>query len=620
MREYDSDIPAGMSATAYWLQQLKFDAILKRHKITLATAPVTAPAPVVAPVVAPEPVVDPNAPVFAPDSTWIPDDLAYYEQLQTTLRGKKRDYRFRPVPLTDYPSILSTINLLNNDETAQQTKIQTSITERNKHKYNTDEYKKLDNEVDEHRLRLKTIIDNKNTEIQRKLKMENWKPKNKVVFSFNYDGYKPEEIIKKLPTGNVAKQLEWVINERSKMMKEVNKQRGNPIRMVYFYIILTDSADKVFIQCTWEIHRFSNDNQGYYEDIYHHFIEEYKIVNDSDTPTKFQSEETLLALKTKQDQEAESARLKEEAKANNGLHKDFINGHPITYRGKSKKNGTYDDLYSIDTDFTNNKEIKTIMENEAVKSIVEELSNVKIAVKINRIDTVAKKFYWNIIGFTSGYGGMGLDDEKYAIKFTPYNDGVERESKTTVKQGALNIPLDKMSSAYEVPALEIKKAEVIKPEGGGDGMHHFQKYGFNVTSSNDKKASMKNAIYDDFVRLRIYKNMIDKDRFNDAKITGFTKQDYEEISKPEARTYINQRTKEEKQEMYDTVDFELIARWTDKSKGEALIVGYFNKDTKKSVALDKNFAVQFTYRNKKYNGFEKMKVEEYDLSGLTGKV
>ena len=32
MREYDSDIPADMSATAYWLQQLNFDSILMRYK------------------------------------------------------------------------------------------------------------------------------------------------------------------------------------------------------------------------------------------------------------------------------------------------------------------------------------------------------------------------------------------------------------------------------------------------------------------------------------------------------------------------------------------------------------------------------------------------------------
>jgi hypothetical protein len=486
------------------------------------------------------------------------------------------------------------------------------IEEHNKKQLNTEsQIKKKQKEID-------IIVKEIEYQTRNKNRMEQWKPANRVLYEFDYDGYNPEKIIEKLPKNQIGKQLEWIINERSATMKKVNETRGNPIRRVYFDLILDDSADKVFVRCAWEIHTSSKeDKDGYYEYYTHsHFVEEFKIRDDSDEPLKFQTQETQARIKAKAEKE-------EEAKTRNETKVDYINGHRITYKAK-RSNGTYTNLYYTDDvkkiDDTDIVEIKkegygytTIWKDEAVASLS---YSINIIIQINRIDEVAKRVYYNIVGF------LGRSKEDFNTKlFIPYEDKKEREAKTLIKDGILKLPFANLSSEEKIPAFKVKTAEVVKPaEGAGDGKHHFEINGFKATSKDDKKASLKKAVYDDIVYLTFRKHYFKDSPDYAPKITGFTEEEHNKLAKVELRTT-------DKGESYpvEKMSYNFIAKWTDFSKGQARIIGYvqypYTYSEKAKIAIPyQNLIVQFPYKkaSKKYTDYDKIFVDMLDTSALVG--
>jgi hypothetical protein len=286
---------------------------------------------------------------------------------------------------------------------------------------------------------------------------------------------------------------------------------------VYFDLILDDSEDKVFVQCAWEIHTESKDSFGYIRYYTHpHFIEEFKIKDDSDVPEAFKSAETIKAEKAKEYE----AKMKEEAKLNSGFIKSSINGHEITYKGKDKKQGKYTNLYYTDDvkkiNDTDIVEQKKEWKDERLKGFF----TIHAVMKVNRIDEVAKKFFYNIVGF------LGSSKTETDI-FIPYEDKKEREARTTVKNGVLKLPIENLPTSYEIPAFEVKKAEVVKPaEDAGDGKHHFEVNGFKATSKDDKKASLKKAVYDDIVCFEFSKYQFENPDNRYVTITGYSKEDH----------------------------------------------------------------------------------------------
>jgi hypothetical protein len=573
-------------------------------------------------------------PTFAPNSTWIPDDFAFYEQLQNNLNLKKRDYRFRPKPVSLYPSFVAKVDELSKMSSEKQVEVSDANNNMYKQKVGTPEYVTAREVYMKLRQEQTNIDQDRSVYRRQKEAMESWKPHNQVVYEFDYDGYNPQKIIDKLPEGKIGKQLAWIINERSTMMKKVNENRGNPIRTVTFDLVLNDK-DAVFVQCSWDITRASQGVAGYYtEQTHSHFLEEYKLSDASEVPNKFQSAETIHRMKTKEAQEKEKA----EAKLNNGYGKGEINGHNISYKGRTEsgdyQSGKYDELYvTVDAKKINDTTIveEVPSENGYGKRRVWKDENVNgkisydggVVIKVNRIDTVAKKFFYNIIGYALQDGYTAPHE------FIPYQDTKEREGKTTTKQGSVNIPFDKLDIAWKVPATEQKKVEVIKRAEGDDGRHHFKVDGFNASSSNNTKASMKNAIYDDFVYVHIYKNGIGKEEAGyDPIITGFNIDEFEKISKPRMKMVDDYRTGKPKEQMHED-HFSLVAKWLDKSKGQADIIGYYvsewSDDEKKAkskvLPTHKQYFVQFPFKKsaKKFNKYEIMKVEEFDMSEMVGK-
>jgi len=568
-------------------------------------------------------------PEFAPESTWIPKDYEFYEQLKANLKLKKRDYRVRPFPVSQYPMYLAKIEELSKQSLDLDKVVNDAHTKMYKEKAGTPEYVSAS---DAYRaVRQEQINKERDLSLYRRKKvaMETWSSKNQIIYEFSYDGYNPQKIIDQLPDGKISKQLAWIINERSNMMKEVNKSRGNPIRTVTFDLVLNDK-DNVFVQCSWDIKREAENIQGYYsENVFSHFLEEYKLSDDTEVPSKFQSEETISRLKAKEQQEKEKA----EAKVNTGYGNAEINGHRITYKGRTKtgeyKSGKYVDLYVTNdakkiNDTTIVEEVKTERgkrqdwKNDAVKDKIYYEGGVII--KVNRIDAVEKKFYYNIIGYAlqSGYNSPK--------EFLPYQDTKEREARTTTKQGSVTIPFDKLDISWKVPAIEKKEVEVITRPEGDDGRHHFQKDGFNASASNDTKASMKNAIYDDFVYIHIYKhNMGKEDPKHDPIITGFHKEDYEMMSKPRKVMVDDWRTGKPVEQIQED-RFNMVVKWNDKKTGLGEVVGYFvdkyddsgNKPKPKVMKTPKKYYVQFPFKKSKnkFDGYEAMRVDAFDMSGL----
>ena len=558
---------------------------------------------------------------FAQDETWEPEHYKYFELLRNQLGLSKRDLRKRPIPITEMENYNTAIDSYKNQIKQagdDLTALINSIPPKDFRKRDEAFYKK-EKELMGVRQEAQRLLSQYESQKQ---KMINWKPMRKIVYEFSYDGYKPDEIIAKISQSNMHlyNNLVWIIKERSKMMAEVNKTRGNPIRRVFFDVILTDTEDKTFIKCAWEITRSykdddnKNSNSYVYYDTYSyaHYVEEYKIRDGKDEPEKFQSTETVASMKSKAEKEAEEQKKKEELKETGGVRKTTINGHSVTYRGNKVENGTYDDIYYTDKpSFINDativeekKEgyvITTEWKLDSLKPKPGDYNDWKILITINRINRDEKKFYYKIVGFKAGYS-------KENFKFIPYQDTKERVAKTTVKGGELNIPLNKLSSENEIPAFEVKKAETISTMVG-DGKHHFMLNGFKAVANSDKKKDLEKAVYEDIFKINLYAG----DMQTQTTLQGMSQQEYNDINPREKQTMKTKGgDKEYYKFKYTSMDF--ICKWIDKEKGTAQTIGYIEDkygDTKtKSL---KSYAVTIKMKKGKPEDIDKIKADDKDI-------
>jgi hypothetical protein len=538
------------------------------------------------------------------------------------------DLRVRPVPIDDYKVYEDAIKNHKNDiaELEKQRKPLMDLRQTLKwgtpeRKENEKQFDKISASISQHDSKIR-FLEEKN-----KL-MIDWKPQRKIIYEINFDGYYPQKIIDLLPEGHMGKQLAWIINTRANMMKELNKKSNKNIRTVYMDLVLKDSADKIYVKCSWDIHRVTGHDEYYeYSRTYEYHVDEYKLNNVSDMPVQFQSEETIKKIREKKEQEEAKAQ-----KADTTIRKGEKNGHEVEYKGFDIDNGKYTNLYEMtgkqvddETIYTERKRdkfggydmvnTKTWQDDRLIGKY-----DVKAVIRINRINEVEKKFYYNIVGYVT----QDAYSDSSPKHFFEYADTKERVARTSVKNGVLNLPVDNLPSGYDIPAFEVSKAEEIKHADGGDGKHHFLVDGmFKATANNDKKASLKTATYDDLVDFEVYKHLLnDHDR---PFVTGFTEKDYEVISKPVERLTANQSGEYKgKTKMEDTVRPTFIAVWTNKDKGQARMIGYYVKSytedhpTKKNAVPCNQFQVQFPYKRttKKYVDFNKIKVDDVNMSAL----